>query len=594
MKKRKSIILIGVLTGGLFLSLVATSVAWFSTMTDFQTAINGRSTSNYYAGGDGSQNDPFIIKTSKHLYNLTWLQNNGYYPHTQKTYFKLDNDINMAGQLSGYSSSTTGAIPPIGTDAYPFYGEFDGNGKTISNLWISSDPYDWKVKPLNIGSINVGASTGFFGNIGNISINPTTAVIGTVKSFYLENVEVTNKVNDSAVGIVAGYNNGNMEAIGVKNAKISLGTTNIEVMSSYSLIGKIGPYVSWDSLPEDLAGGDLLIDTNFPSFTTKAINTVTAVPDSATDTAFFIGSVTAIPVDIKGSLFKYNSKMTVNTSATSPTEITAESSNITLVTSSNWTSHVTPDFYNRTLPNNLKMATFGITPPSYSSATSSFSNTSNITLYDGTTFPVPKNSIWFKPIKGGVSALVFARQRNAAEPGKLSVYYFKREGSAITNFGEVRFQIGQVGNKSQVYFDFEILQATLDDDYEFIISASNTNNDETNGFLYLMLAGSDEASGAQASAMKSVDYVYRTQSGALENVGAEDYMMKRTLLRFNGTYSGTAYYNTKDYPNIDGKVYYAVVTSSGLHITDYVTTGTVGVSTTYTSGMFPGRDEEFP
>ena len=593
MKKRKSIILIGVLTGGLFLSLVATSVAWFSTMTDFQTAINGRSTSNYYAGGDGSQNNPFIIKTSKHLYNLTWLQNNGYYPHTQKTYFKLDNDINMAGQLSGYSSSTTGAIPPIGTDAYPFYGEFDGNGKTISNLWISSDPYDWKVKPLNIGSINVGASTGFFGNIGNISINPTTAVIGTVKSFYLENVEVTNKVNDSAVGIVAGYNNGNMEAIGVKNAKISLGSTSIEVTSNYSLIGKIGPYVSWDSLPEDLAGGDLLIDTNFPSFTTKAANTVTAVPDSATDTAFFIGSVTAIPVDIKGSLFKYNSKVTVNTSATSPTIKTADSSNITLVTSSNWTSHVTPDFYNRTLPNNPIMATFDI-PPSYSSATSSLSNTSNITLYDGTTFPVPKNSIWFKPIKGGVSALVFARQRNAAEPGKLSVYYFKREGGAITNFGEVRFQIGQVGNKSQVYFDFEILQATLDDDYEFIISASNTNNDETNGFLYLMLAGSDEASGAQASAMKSVDYVYRTQSGALENVGAEDYMMKRTLLRFNGTYSGTAYYNTKDYPNIDGKVYYAVVTSSGLHITDYVTTGTVGVSTTYTSGMFPGRDEEFP
>ncbi len=593
MKKRKSIILIGVLTGGLFLSLVATSVAWFSTMTDFQTAINGRSTSNYYAGGDGSQNNPFIIKTSKHLYNLTWLQNNGYYPHTQKTYFKLDNDINMAGQLSGYSSLTTGAIPPIGTDAYPFYGEFDGNGKTISNLWISSDPYDWKVKPLNIGSINVGASTGFFGNIGNISINPTTAVIGTVKSFYLENVEVTNKVNDSAVGIVAGYNNGNMEAIGVKNAKISLGSTSIEVTSNYSLIGKIGPYVSWDSLPEDLAGGDLLIDTNFPSFTTKAINTVTAVPDSATDTAFFIGSVTATPVDIKGSLFKYNSKVTVNTSATSPTIITAGSSNITLATSSNWTSHVTPDFYNRTLPNKPTMATFDI-PPSYSSATSSFSNTSNITLYDGTTFPVPKNSIWFKPIKGGVSALVFARQRNSSNPGKLSIYYFKREGSAITNFGEVRFQIGQVGNKSQVYFDFEILQATLDDDYEFIISASNTNNDETNGFLYLMLAGSDEASGAQASAMKSVDYVYRTQSGALENVGAEDYMMKKTLLRFNGTYNGTAYYNTKDYPNIDGKVYYAVVTSSGLYITDYVTTGTVGVSTTYTSGMFPGRDEEFP
>lgn len=593
MKKRKSIILIGALSGGLFLSIVATSVAWFSTMTDFQTAIIGSSTSNYYAGGDGTVNNPFIIKNSKHLYNLTWLQNSGYYPYSQKTYFKLNNDIDMAGELSGYDSTTTGAIPPIGTDAYPFYGEFDGNGKTIANLWVSSDPNDWKIKPLNISSINVGASIGFFGNIGNYSVNPSTAVIGTAKSFFLENVEVTDKVNDSAVGIVAGYNNGNLQSIGVKNAKISLGTTSIEVRSSYSLVGRIGPYVSWDSLPEDLAGGDLLIDPNFPTFTTMTTG-YSAVPNSATDTAFYIGALTASSVDIKGALYKYNSKITVNPAATSPSIYTALSSNITQVTSLNWENYVTPDFYNRTLPYNTKMITFGTTPPSYSSSTSSFNNTTTITLYDNNTISVPKNSVWFKPVKGGISALVFARQRNATEPGKLSIYYFKRDGSLITNFGEIRIQIGQVGNKSQVYFDFEILQSTLDDDYEFIVSASNTTNDELNGFLYLKLAGSDEASGAQASAMKSVDYVYRLADGTFENVGAENYMMKHTLLRFDGTYNGTAYYNTKDYPNIDGKVYYAVVTTNNLLITDYVMTGSVGVSTTYSLSMFPDREDEGP
>ena len=88
----------------------------------------------------------------------------------------------MSGTLRGLNSDESGAITPIGTDQYPFYGEFNGNGKTISNLWISSDYNDWKEKPPGAELINIGKSIGFFGNIGNERpmVNPR---IGVAKNF---------------------------------------------------------------------------------------------------------------------------------------------------------------------------------------------------------------------------------------------------------------------------------------------------------------------------------------------------------------------------------------------------------------------------
>ena len=45
------------------------------------------------------------------------------------TYFKLGTDIDMTGIT----------LSPIGTDRYPFVGNFNGCGYTISNLTVSND-----------------------------------------------------------------------------------------------------------------------------------------------------------------------------------------------------------------------------------------------------------------------------------------------------------------------------------------------------------------------------------------------------------------------------------------------------------------------
>jgi len=363
MDKRKKTVLTAAIMFGTFFSLVTTTVAWFSIILNVETGVTGSSISNYYGGGDGTETDPFLIKTPKHFYSLAWLQNSGTY--TTPTYFQLYNDINMAGSLAGINGTTTGALPPIGTDAYPFIGYFDGNGKTISNLWISSDPNDWKEKPLNASSINIGASIGFFGNIGNIYVNETTALVGTVKSFYLENIEVTSKVTNSKVGIIAGYTDGNLQSIGVKNPKMSLGTTSVAITSNYSLIGEIGPHITWENSPNDLVGGDLIINPNRAgSVFTPLTSGTRIVEGSALDTAFYIASLSRIVINggVSPSFYKYNTRV-IATTSTTPQVIVANTGNIIAVTSSNYQQYVRQDFYDMYTSNPRYTIGVGTTAP---------------------------------------------------------------------------------------------------------------------------------------------------------------------------------------------------------------------------------------
>lgn len=583
MEKRKKVLLTAAITFGTFFSLVATSVAWFTIIFNVKTGVTASSISNYYGGGDGTENNPYLLKTPKHFYNLSWLQNTGVY--TIPTYFKLNNDINMAGSLAGINGTTTGAIPPIGTDAYPFIGEFDGNGKTISNLWVSSDPNDWKERPANFASINIGASIGFFGNIGNIYVNPTTAYVGTAQSFYLENIEVTTKVANSKVGIVAGFTDGNLQSIGVKNAKISLGTTSIPVSSEYSLIGQFGPNVSWENSPNNLVGGDLIIDPNRPGSVFTALTTGTRVVEgSALDTAFYIASLSRITINggVNSTFFKFNTRV-IATTSTTPQIYTATTSNITTVTTTNYQQYVTQDFYDRYYSNPQYTVGVGTIAPTATSTRA------NITLSTGTVLPVPINSIWFKPINGGLASITFLRQSQAAGVENISVYKFIRSGTTFTNWGEIRFGIDRIGNKAAVYFDFEIPQAMVTAGYEFIVAASPTSPATTSGFLYLSLPGATGSSGVQSSQVYAVDYVYRLASGNFVDLAVMDYVPKRTLIRFIGTFNGTAYYNMKDSPNNDGFVYYAKSTTSNLILQDLVVTNTEGILTTYSVSMFPDR-----
>ena len=112
----------------------------------------------YFYDGDGqSPQTAYEIVAPIHYYNLTRLQNLGVFP--EKCYFQIGHnfggEIGMAcmnidehGEITydkyldmGDLSSQT-MILPVGSEATPFVGTFDGNGLVIKNLTVSGYPED--------------------------------------------------------------------------------------------------------------------------------------------------------------------------------------------------------------------------------------------------------------------------------------------------------------------------------------------------------------------------------------------------------------------------------------------------------------------
>lgn len=109
--------------------------------------------------GPDDPGDPYVITRPRHLYNLSRLQSLGVFDENK--YFQLGLE-GLAGDTSGNplcylddSSSTTvpyidmslsnynyEPINAIGSEAVPFYGEFDGQGLEIKNLTVYADPQD--------------------------------------------------------------------------------------------------------------------------------------------------------------------------------------------------------------------------------------------------------------------------------------------------------------------------------------------------------------------------------------------------------------------------------------------------------------------
>ena len=86
--------------------------------------------SSYFAGGDGSESSPYLISNSSQLAKLAELINAANADYNTKHYRLIDNI-----DLTGYSSGE--GWNPIGNFSAQFKGSFDGNGNTISNLYIN-------------------------------------------------------------------------------------------------------------------------------------------------------------------------------------------------------------------------------------------------------------------------------------------------------------------------------------------------------------------------------------------------------------------------------------------------------------------------
>ncbi|MGN0812895.1 MAG: hypothetical protein ACI4MQ_05275 [Candidatus Coproplasma sp.] len=234
-----------------FVFALSQAFAWFAEdMRKSDDKFDGSSSSPYFNSGTGTSGDPFTLTKPNHLYNLAWLQNTGnlndnYY------YFRLDDDIDMSGYW----------LPPIGTDDYPFQGYFNGNGKKISNLKITTDStkltgavsgssvkYSYAVGMFGMTAAHVGVTDP---KIYNFNLIDPIVEVATQNASY--NSASEEKKN---VGIAIGYANCGAENIGVLNGKLSIQNTGYT--SKNSIVGDYdGTKVNGDEIDSDIgSGGD--------------------------------------------------------------------------------------------------------------------------------------------------------------------------------------------------------------------------------------------------------------------------------------------------------------------------------------------------
>ncbi len=239
-------------------SATTAAFAWFYRETGIPDYnISGGTDGAYFAYGTGTADDPFGIRTPKHLSNLAWLQYNGYFDTNlvddqyglDTYYFELGKDIDCSGWV----------IPPIGTIDHPFIGNFNGAGYTISNLTVSNQrPIN--TKPRIIEYNDQPEIVGLFGVVGSYPIDENTispsATYDTstnrIANVGIDGITVKSVTPKTLVGLAAGYVNGELKNVAIDSFKSQNKTTlsqfdiqyedvqpitGMNYLSEYSLVG---------------------------------------------------------------------------------------------------------------------------------------------------------------------------------------------------------------------------------------------------------------------------------------------------------------------------------------------------------------------
>ncbi len=258
-----------------FISIIILSVlvitrtyAWYVGYAGIRTDVNDiklSSMGKYYESGEGTKDDPYIITSARHLYNLAWLQDLGYYDENvdsdlsedgiQPFYFKLGANVDMK---TLENDGVVSPIPTIGIDEHPFVGNFDGAGYKIDNLFISTDftnsnyitpskfVLDAHEETILNGSI-VTKYMGLFGYIGSKTYQKKLDTSITNFTIANERIEV---LKDTLVGFICGYADNDLSKIGVANSHFDISKNvnpvNVDIngqekkyeyLSLYSLVG---------------------------------------------------------------------------------------------------------------------------------------------------------------------------------------------------------------------------------------------------------------------------------------------------------------------------------------------------------------------
>lgn len=169
----------------------------------------------FSGSGAGTESDPYLILNPIQLNQLrNFLNQSG-------VYFKLMADIDLTEFLEDENPDQ--GWQPVGTSSAPFKGILDGNGKTISGLWINR------------------SNTSYVGLFGYCDY-------ATIKNLTIKDAEINGNTH---VGVISGYDEDGDVSNCILSGKVH-GVKYVGGCTGYTLDG----YFNGISSSVEIIGGD--------------------------------------------------------------------------------------------------------------------------------------------------------------------------------------------------------------------------------------------------------------------------------------------------------------------------------------------------
>lgn len=244
-------------------SFTIISYAWSTDTYTYNQDLMGKSRKSYFAGGIGTSENPFIISDPVHMFNFSYLQNEGIFDTVPTNWptngfdeynFKLGEIIgeetftDTFGNIIPIVEPTVidfstdpfnQTLPPAGTDDHPFIGVFEGNNSVIKNYIIDGNYYSG----IELQDIGTFGYVGTAAVIQNLYIKNPTILSNPTLTYDRSGYHAHNDGNQNiATGYLAGHVEGD-ETTAPTLMDIYI-ATNPETISSTTYNTKLSSYDS--------------------------------------------------------------------------------------------------------------------------------------------------------------------------------------------------------------------------------------------------------------------------------------------------------------------------------------------------------------
>ena len=183
------------------------------------TGVYTKDASDFFDGGDGSEENPYLIGNKEQLENVGWLVDNGF--DFSKTYLKQTADIELNMPMANWGQEMPTEWQPIGgthehsqlvSVDYVFKGNYDGGFHQVKNMYID----------------NVKDFQGFFGIVGD---STTIRNLGVTDAYaHATKVGILVGKVGAGYGLIQCWTSGDVESQGVpKNGYAQAGAIAAEL-----------------------------------------------------------------------------------------------------------------------------------------------------------------------------------------------------------------------------------------------------------------------------------------------------------------------------------------------------------------------------